>query len=228
MDILQFNVGEKVATLYTTAQENKPLIVLNNYSGDGGNVVEIMKKFDCPECNLLSVGNLNWDDDMTPWRCPSIFPTDNPCNGKADDYLKILIGEILPMAKEKINGEPRKIGIAGYSLAGLFALYSMYQCDAFDVVASMSGSLWYPKFKDYCLSHEMKKMPEKIYLSLGDKEAKTKNPFLKTVQENTESLVDYYRKLNLVVTWELNKGNHFKDEVLRTVKGIKAILTEDE
>lgn len=36
------------------------------------------------------------------------------------------------------------IGIAGYSLAGLFALYALYKTDVFTRVASMSGSLWFP------------------------------------------------------------------------------------
>lgn len=56
----------------------------------------------------------------------------------------------------------------------------------------MSGSLWYPEFRDYVQSHEMKRKPEKLYISLGDKEAKTRNPYMKTVRENTEAIVKYY------------------------------------
>ena len=57
----------------------------------------------------------------------------------------------------------------------------MYKSDVFDKVTSMSGSLLFPNFKEYCLSN-------KIYLSLGDKEAKTRNPILKTVDDNTREL----------------------------------------
>ena len=100
----------------------------------------------------------------------------------------------------------------------------MYQCDIFDRVASMSGSLWFPGFKEYILSHDLQKRPEKLYLSLGDREAKTRNPYLKTVQDNTEQIVSHYEQMGLDVTWELNQGNHFKEAALRSAKGIKAIL----
>ena len=123
-----------------------------------------------------------------------------------------------------LQGMPRFTGIAGYSLAGLFALYAMYQCDAFDRVASMSGSLWFQGFKDYAMSHELKKRPEKLYLSLGDKEARTRHPYLKAVQDNTEQIVSHYEHMGLDVTWELNPGNHFKDAALRSAKGVKALL----
>ena len=118
------------------------------------------------------------------------------------------------------------LGIAGYSLAGLFALYAAYRCAAFDRIASISGSLWFPDFMEYALSHEMPKRPEKLYLSLGDREACTKNSLLKTVQTNTETLAGHYRDLGCAVTWELNPGNHFRDAALRSAKGIRSILEQ--
>jgi len=167
---------------------------------------------------------LNWDHDMTPWFCPPLSENDTPCTGGADEYLHLLVNEIIPGAREHIKGTPSHIAIAGYSLAGLFAIYAMYQTDIFDRSASMSGSLWFPDFKEYCLRHEMKKQPEKLYLSLGDREAKTRNRTLMTVQENTEALIKHYRSLGIDVTWELNPGNHFKDAAIRSAKGIIAII----
>ena len=123
-----------------------------------------------------------------------------------------------------MRGVPSHIGLAGYSLAGLFALYACYNCDVFDRVASISGSLWFPDFKEYVFNHSMKKIHDRIYLSLGDAEAKTKNPILETVQNNTEKIFEHYKKLGLDVAWELNPGNHFKNATLRSAKGIMAIL----
>ena len=210
--------------MYLGKQKESPLILLNNYSGDGESVVSAMQEIDTPDCNLLVVGDLNWDHDMTPWYCPPLSKNDTPCTGGADEYLDLLLTEILPKAKELIDGTPSFIGIAGYSLAGLFALYAAYRCDAFDRVTSMSGSLWFPDFKEYALTHEMRKRPAKLYLSLGDREGRTRNSVLMTVQRNTEELVEHYRSLGLDVTWELNPGNHFKDAALRSAKGIRAIL----
>lgn len=219
-----FSVGEKTATIYCSKYENRPLIVLNTYSGNGNSVSEALKYLNAPDCNLLVVGNLNWDHDMTPWYCPALSENDTPCTGGADAYLQLLLTEILPKAQLLIKGTPSHISIAGYSLAGLFALYAMYKTDVFDNAASMSGSLWFPGFKEYIFNHSMPKKPNKIYLSLGDKESKTKHPLLKTVQENTEAAAQHYKKLAYEVTFEMNAGNHFKDAALRSAKGIAAII----
>ncbi len=224
MNIKKFEINAKTATLYLSEKENMPLIVLNNYSGNGASVVEELKRPDYPDCNLLVVGNLNWDHDMTPWYCPPLSEKDTPCTGGADEYLDLMQSEIIPRAKELIKGEPSFLGIAGYSLAGLFAIYAMYRTDIFDRVASMSGSLWFPDFKQYCFEHKIKRNPDKLYLSLGDKEAKSRNKVLMTVQDNTEALAAHYKELGINVTWELNPGNHFKDAALRSAKGIMAII----
>ncbi len=46
-----------------------------------------------------------------------------------DEYLRLLIDDILPKAKEMIEGESGFTGITGYSLAGLFAVYAMYKTE---------------------------------------------------------------------------------------------------
>ena len=224
MDIEKYTVEGKEATLYRADSKDSPLVVLNNYSGDAGPVMRALKEMSCPDLNLLCIGNLDWNHDMTPWPCPPLSPKDTPCTGGADDYLQLLISEIMPKAKELVRGVPSHIGLAGYSLAGLFALYACYHCDVFDRVASMSGSLWFPDFKEYVFQHSMKKIPDRIYLSLGDTEAKTKNLTLKTVQKNTEEIFKHYKGLGLNVAWELNPGNHFKNAASRSAKGIMAIL----
>ena len=219
-----FEAGGKHATLYQSEGENSPLIVLNGFSEEGASIMEEMRGINTPDCSLLIVSNLNWDHDMSPWPCDPITKNDPPCTGGADDYLRLLLTRILPEAKSMLSGRPRFIGIAGYSLAGLFALYAMYRCDAFDRAASMSGSLWFPDFREFVLTHNFPKRPERIYLSLGDQEARTRNVCLRTVQDNTEKIVAHFEQLGLDVTWELNPGNHFRDAALRSAKGIKAIL----
>ena len=88
----------------------------------------------------------------------------------------------------------------------------------------MSGSLWFPDFVEYVEQHEMKRVPKKFYISLGDREAKTRNKILQTVQENTEKIVAYYQSQSIPVEFELNPGNHYKNPALRTAKGIIAIF----
>ena len=224
MNIETFKSAEKEVTLYHSKKSGSPLIILNNYDGDGKAVIEEAEKLEGKDFNLLCVGNLNWDHDMTPWYCPPLSSKDTPYTGGADEYLELLLDSILPECLKRVDGTPSHISIAGYSLAGLFALYALYRTDVFERAASMSGSLWFPDFKDYVFSHEMKRKPTKLYLSLGDKEARTRNRYLQAVQDNTESIAACFRETGIDVTFEMNPGNHFKDAALRSAKGILAII----
>ena len=144
--------------------------------------------------------------------------------------MKLVLNQILPEAEKALPGIPSWRGIAGYSLAGLFAVYSIYQTDIFSRVASMSGSLWFPGIKDYIASHTPLKKPDCMYFSLGDRECHTRNKFLKCVQQNTETIEAFYHGQGIDTTFQLNPGNHFKDGVPRTAAGLQWILnrTNDE
>ena len=220
----KFNMHNKEITLYKLSDINAPLIVFNTFEGDGEDVYQALENMGCTSFNLLVVGNIDWNHDMSPWYMHSIYSKEKSFSGGADEYMKLLIDEILPKTKELIEGVPKFTGIAGYSLAGLFAVYAMYKTDVFDRVASMSGSLWFSDFIEYCKRNEYKRLPDKIYFSLGDKEANTRNPVLKTVQDKTIELSEYFKSLGAEVIFELNSGNHFTDTILRSAKGIKAIL----
>ncbi len=220
----KLNIKDKEITLYKSSDKNAPLIVFNTFEGDGEDVYKELQNMGCTSINLLVVGNIDWNHDMSPWYMSSIYSKEKSFSGGADEYMKLLIDEILPKAKELIEGEPKFRGIAGYSLAGLFAVYAMYKTDVFDRVASMSGSLWFSDFIEYCKRNECRKLPDKICFSLGDKEANTRNPILKTVEDNTRELAEYFKSLGTDVIFELNPGNHFTDVILRSAKGIKAIL----
>lgn len=220
----KFNICNKEITLYKSTDIDAPLIVFNTFEGDGEGVYQALQNMGCTSLNLLVIGNIDWNHDMSPWYMPSIYSKEKSFSSGADEYLKLLIDKILPRAKELMDGEPKFTGIAGYSLAGLFAVYAMYKTDVFDRVACMSGSLWFHDFIEYCKRNEYKRLPDKIYFSLGDKEANTRNPVLKTVEYNTRELSEYFKNLGSEVIFELNKGNHFTDTVLRSAKGIKAIL----
>ena len=160
--------GRNVA-LYKRKQADLPLIVLHHFSEEGDSIAAAMQGSNAPACNLLGISKLSWDHDMTPWYCPPLFAGDTPCTGGAEEYLKLLLTVILPQARAMLNGKAPFTGIAGYSLAGLFALYALYRCDAFDRAASMSGSLWFPDFKEYVKEHALQKRPDRLYLSLGEK-----------------------------------------------------------
>ena len=108
---------------------------------------------------------------MAPWDGPEAFKNGKPFSGGADDYLRLLVEEILPKAEKQLSSPPALRGIMGYSLAGLFGLYTIYQTDEFSW-RGMSGSLWFSGFKEYIFSRSPKRRLGCMYFSLGNKEAK--------------------------------------------------------
>lgn len=190
--MIHLTILGKSVSIIGSSKSGVPIIYLNTFSDEGQKVYETAQAVSCPPFTLVAISDLDWNHDMVPWDSPPAFKNAAPCTGGADEYLRLLTEEIIPTAEKKITGVPRWRGIAGYSLAGLFALYSIYQTDVFSRVGSMSGSLWFPGMKEYIFSHEPRCRPDHMYFSLGDKESKTRNPVLKSVQQNTEEIRTFY------------------------------------
>ena len=217
-------VVNKTISVFSATTQGAPIIYLNTYSDEGQQVFDIAQAAGCPSFTLVAISDLDWNHDMAPWDRPAAFKNGEPFIGGADDYLRLLVEEIMPRAEKELSGPPAWRGIAGYSLAGLFALYAIYRTDVFSRVGCMSGSLWFPGFKEYVFSHEPKRRPDCIYFSLGDKEAKTRNSVLKTVQENTEEIQAFYQSKGIDTVFQLNPGNHFVQGIERTIAGIQWLL----
>ena len=221
-----FMIEDKHIAVFPCVVLNAPIIYLNTYSNEGQKVYEAAQAPGYLPFTLVAISDLGWNHDMAPWDSPAAFKNGEPFTGGADGYLRLLVEEIIPEAEKELVGPPAWRGIAGYSLAGLFALYAIYRTDVFSRVGCTSGSLWFPGFKEYIFSHEPKRRPDCIYFSLGDKEAKTRNPVLKTVQENTEEIQAFYQGEGIDTVFQLNSGNHFVQGIERTVAGIQWLLSK--
>ena len=217
----------KTINIFGSENTGSPLIVLNTYGNEGCAVWSECQNIGCPPFALAAVSNLNWNADMSPWENPPIYKKDDDFTGGADAYLSLLTTKIIPAVCNEISPitKPEYIGLAGYSLAGLFAIYSAYKTSVFSRIASASGSLWFPHFIEYARSNDFARKIDCVYLSLGDAESKTRNPILKTVQENTQSLYSFLTEKHVAVKYELNSGNHFNDAVGRMARGIKQTLS---
>ncbi len=171
------------------------------------------------DVSLVSVTGFDWDGDLSPWYADRVFRKGRDFAGNADGFIGVLVNEIIPELKEKYGA--RKFLLAGYSLAGLFALYAGAKTEAFTGIVSASGSLWFPGFTDWLETHPVH--AQAVYLSLGDKEPVTRNPLMASVGTCTEKVRDTIGEY-ADVTFEWNEGNHFNDENGRLAKGIRWIL----
>lgn len=222
--IISFTIEGRSVTVYPGVSPDQPVIYLNTFAQEAENVRQALRKAHCPDFTLVAVSNLDWGRDMAPWECPSVVPGGEPCTGGADEYLRLLTQEIVPRAESEISALPLWRGIAGYSLGGLFALYSLYRTDLFSRAASMSGSLWFPGLTEFISSHPMKLQPERLYFSLGDRECRTRNPWLQTVEQRTREIEAFYHGQNIKTKLQLHPGGHSKNAAGRTAAGILWLL----
>ena len=199
-----FSVEQKRVDVFESAAPNKPVIYLNTYGREGAQIVQYLTDIGCQDFSLVAVSKLEWNHDMVPWDIPPIFKNGASYTSGADEYLRLLINQIIPKAESLLKGTPVWRGIAGYSLAGLFALYSIY-----------------------VVSRTPVKKPADIFFSLGDRECRTQNSLLRCVQQNTESIERYYHEQGIDTTFQLNPGNHFKDVVQRTAAGLQWLLSRE-
>ena len=146
-----------------------PIVYLHSFRGNGEDVWKACHGLkDCPPMVLVSVNNpgTGLDDELSPWPADGVWKGQAPYKGLAAEHLRWMMEECVPQVEAEISrlmqdrpcrssqandGDAARFlpVIAGYSLAGLFALWAAWNSGYFRRVASVSGSLWYPGFTDY-------------------------------------------------------------------------------
>lgn len=222
-------MSEKTVTVWTpessgTVSASLPVIYLNVFQGDGGDIWGVCQELGCPPFVLATIGGLDWNRELSPWGCDGTVRDAEPFSGEAVTYLDELMDRIMPGIEASLPHPPTWRGIAGYSLAGLFALWSLWHTDAFNRAASVSGSLWFPGFVSRAAASSFVGSPQAVYLSLGKKETKTPNRMMRHVLDDTRAMAELLQKRNIDTTFELNPGNHFSEPDIRMARGIKWLL----
>lgn len=177
------------------------------------NQVERIKTNTKKEIQMLAIKVDNWNQELSPWKAPAVFGKEAFGEGALN-----LLTEILKLCSDK----NKKYYLGGYSLAGRFSLWACCQSGKFAGIAAASPSVWFPGFLTYLEENEVKSPC--IYLSLGDKEEKTKNAMLSKVGDNIREVEKIMRenKVNCILEW--NQGNHFKDAEERTAKAFSWVI----
>lgn len=163
----------------------------------------------------------DWNRDLSPWPAPPVFG-DEAFEGKAENTLKYITDTLIPSVRALAPEVKHDIYIGGYSLAGLFALWAVYRTDIFRGAAAVSPSVWFPGFTK--LSAEQMPLSEMIYLSLGDKEEKTKNPVMAGVGDCIRQVHKNLENKGVQTILEWNPGNHFNGPATRTARGFSWLL----
>ncbi len=172
---------------------------------------------------LKAVKVNRWNSDLSPWKAPAVFGKEDFGDG-AVLTLKYILENVLPDREDMKNQKIKRTFVGGYSLAGLFALWAGYQIDCFQGIAAASPSIWFPHFTEYMMENTIH--AEAVYLSLGDREERTRNPVMAQVGK---AILEAHRILNesgVDCDLEWNKGNHFKEPDLRTAKAFVWLMKQ--
>ena len=179
------------------------------------NEVREIEKRTSKEFRFIATKVENWNDDLSPWKAPAVFGNQDFGNGAADFLRNIT----------ELCSDPHKTYyLGGYSLAGLFSLWAAYQTSLFAGIAAASPSVWFPGFLDYVKAHKFQSSC--VYLSLGDREERTKNSVMAAVGDCIRAYDNWLKEQKIQCTLEWNKGNHFQDPGLRTARAFSWVLTQ--
>lgn len=203
-----------------------PIVFLLTGDEDGAGAWELARELSARAFSLAVVPVTDWDRELSPWAAKRVFKGGADFGGGADGLLRELEDEVVPTVLDELQTAAPCI-LAGYSLAGLCAVYAPYRTRAFSGAISASGSLWFPNFMEFTASHDFVRRPERVYFSLGDRESRTKNPVMQCVEDNTRAICACFAKKGVETTFERNPGNHFQDAELRLAKGIAWMLRAD-
>ena len=182
--------------------------------GEAEQVYALLSQATDAPFRLLAFQVEDWNRDLSPWPAPPVF-RDQAFAGEA--------GRTLAWLKDNIDPSVDRRCVGGYSLAGLFSLWAFYETGLFQGAASCSGSLWFPGWLDYA---QAKSAPQGsvLYLSLGEKEPKARNPQMAQVGVCTEKQFALAQSQGLQTEFRWHPGGHFQEPAARMAAGFKWVL----
>ena len=221
MEIFTFNQGKYSCQVYKLAEESCPWVYTIAEPEDAE---ELVKALLGQKLVLVTIAGITWEEELSPWPAVKSFHGGQDFTGGADSFIQLVAEQIVPQVEQRLGLIPKYRVVAGYSLAGLWSLYTLYKTASFQRVVCASGSLWYDGFLAYMQSHQMKKLPEKVYFSLGEKEKNTKNKRLAVVEERTYEAENLLHQKGVSTVFEKNQGGHFQDTTERLARGIRWVI----
>lgn len=181
-----------------------------------------------PSFLLAGLAPRDTDSAYTPWPGKAVFRGGGDFGGKAGETVRFLEERFLPGLEGRFPLLPRP-ALLGYSLAGLCALYALYETDRFGSFGSLSGSLWYGGWLPFMEGRRPKNSAARVYLSLGSGEERSRNPVLAAVGERTRAaaLVLQGQLPGDGVFYEESPGGHFKDIPQRHARALCWLMKKD-
>jgi len=157
---------------------------------------------------LATIELEDWMLDLMPWPDGNIS-RDSEAGKHGQVTLQYVLLSLIPELQSRFG--PLPIILGGYSLSGLFALWSSTQTDSFKAIAAASPSVWIKDWIPFARKHVP--MADAVYLSLGDQEEHVKNQAIARVGDNLRTQYSLLQEQlgpdQSTLVWE--QGGHFND-----------------
>lgn len=212
--------GAYTANLFTDQNSQNIVYILM----DDEDASAVWRLLNSPKPVLAAISGMDWNRELSPWSAPKVFRGSDDFGGEGPAFLKTLTEQIIPAVEEQLDFAPVSRAIAGYSLAGLFSLWSVFYTAVFDRAASVSGSLWFDGFLDYANSSAPSKGLRQVYLSLGDREKNARNQRMAAVEDCTRRMAELLQNCGVPTIFEMNPGGHFQNVSGRIARGINELM----
>jgi predicted alpha/beta superfamily hydrolase len=187
--------------------------------------LEAYSRFTEPKFGLVLISDINWFYDLTPWFAPTVYESGPDFGGHASEHLSFIENTVIPQV-EKLVGIPEHRGILGYSLGGLFAVYSFYQSDRFDLSGCFSGSMWYDNFYEWMAERKPKATTGSIYFSIGKEEEITEYVRMRTTSIMMRKAVALLNDQEYDAFFEYMHGDHFENIPDKVERGLRWLMGE--
>ncbi len=173
---------------------------------------------------IVTIPIQSWNEELTPWENPPVFGKEGFGKG-APRTLAYVLEKVIPALEAAYPVKGRHYYLCGYSLAGLFALWSACESDVFAGIAAASPSVWYPGWIEYAGEHPVQSGC--VYLSLGNKEEKARNRVMAAVGDAIRGQYSLLQEAGVPCVLEWNEGNHFMDSDGRMARGLAWLLKRE-
>lgn len=179
--------------------------------------------------SFVAMSGMDWNDTMTPWPADGVMKKEKPFGGHAQRFLRALKEDYFYQTEADLGIRQAERTLVGISLSGLFAIWACLQSPLFAKVACISGSLWYDGFSDWVSKLTISGGPQKIYMSLGTKEAATKDRRMSSVEACTKAVVETLTSAGLDVDYQSEFAvSHFSPIGPRLTKALDSLFPAPE
>ena len=168
---------------------------------------------------IVCITGMDWQNVFSPWPATGVPKGTPDFKGESPEFLQLLEQTIVPEA-EKTFGIPPEAErtLFGVSMSGLFAVWQWIESDAFQNIASLSGSFWYEGFVEWMSRQHIQHKEGKAFFLLGDEESKAKVKEFQSVAKDTAAVIELLKKAGIRTESQSVPGDHFTDPLGRLEK----------